>query len=88
MSTPEHGSDFVRICSVVNEVEAALVVQMLQQEGIVARSDASPGSTIFGGLPFETGHHLSVPKSQAEKAREILSKHPHFQDIKEETTEP
>jgi len=46
----------VRICSVPNEMEAAVVVGMLAEDGIVALTDAAPGSTIFGGLMFELVH--------------------------------
>jgi hypothetical protein len=72
----------VRICEVSNEVEAAMVVNLLQEEGIPARSDATPAMNIFGGLPFEPGHAIYVPSSMARKARGILSHYPHFQDLK------
>jgi hypothetical protein len=72
----------IRLCEVSNEVEAALVVNMLQEDGIPAYSDASPGMNVFGGLPFEPGHAIFVPSSMAHKAREILGRHPHFKNFK------
>lgn len=74
-------NQMVKLCSATNEVEASLIVQMLAEEGIVARTDGSPGSSVFGGLPFESGHHLFVIPSQLDNARQILSKHPHFQGL-------
>jgi hypothetical protein len=67
-------------------MEAALIVGMLSEEGIVAVSDAVSGSTIFGGLPFESGHHIMVPRSQVPKAKDLLADHPHFRDIEDEPT--
>ena len=72
----------VLLCEVANEVEATLVVNLLKDEEIPARSDASPASTAFGGLPFEPGHHVFVPAAAARKAREILSRYPHFQNLR------
>jgi hypothetical protein len=72
----------IRLCDVENEVEAALVVNLLNEDGIPARSDAPPGSTIFGGLPFEPGHKIYVPSSLAKVARDILAKYPHFKNLK------
>jgi len=84
MSSLESQNEIVRVCSVVNEMEAAVIVGMLAEEGIVAIADSAPGSTIFGGLPFESGHHIAVPRSQVEKAKALLAGHPHFQDIQDE----
>jgi hypothetical protein len=72
----------VRLCDVSNEVEATLVVNLLREEDISARSDATAASPIFGGLPFESGHVIFVPTSQAKAAREILGQYPHFQNLK------
>ncbi len=72
----------VLLCEVSNEIEAALVVNMLNEDGIPARSDATPASSVFGGLPFEPGHRIYVPASFAKKAVEILSEHPHFKKLK------
>jgi hypothetical protein len=71
-----------RLCEVANEVEAALVVNLLREEDISARSDATAGTPIFGGLPFEPGHVIFVPTSQARVAREILAHYPHFKNLK------
>jgi hypothetical protein len=71
----------VRLCEVSNELEVALVVNLLNEDGIPARSDATPGSSVFGGLPFEPGHTIYVPASLATKAIEILSKYPHFKNL-------
>jgi hypothetical protein len=72
----------ILLCEVANEVEAALVVNLLQEEGIPARSDASPAMTAFGGLPFEPGHEIFVPASMAKKSREILGHYPHFKNLR------
>jgi hypothetical protein len=72
----------IRLCDVSNEVEAALVVNLLREEDICARSDATAASPIFGGLPFESGHVIFVPTSQARVAREILARYPHFKNLK------
>ena len=72
----------IQLCEVINEIEAALVVNLLREEGIPARSDASPATTPFGGLPFEPGHRIFVPSSMAWRAREILSHYPHFKDLR------
>jgi hypothetical protein len=75
--------DEVRLCEVANEVEAAMVVNMLNEDGIPARSDATPAMNPFGGLPFESGHAIFVASSQARRAREILSHYPHFKNLKD-----
>ena len=72
----------VRLCDVANEVEAALVVNLLQNEGIPARTDATPAGGVFGGLPFESGHGVYVTPANARKALEVLAETPHFQNLK------
>ena len=72
----------IRLCEVSNEVEATLVVNLLREEDISARSDASAAMPIFGGLPFESGHVIFVPSSQAKVAREILARYPHFKNLR------
>lgn len=72
----------VRLCEVSNEVEAAMVVDLLLEEEIAARSDASAAMSVFGGLPFEPGHVIFVPSSQVRKAREILAQYPHFKNLR------
>jgi hypothetical protein len=72
----------IRLCDVSNEVEAAMVVNLLREEDIPARSDATASMPVFGGLPFEPGHEIYVPASQARKAIEILSRYPHFKKLK------
>jgi Putative prokaryotic signal transducing protein len=72
----------VRLCEVSNEVEAAMVVDLLREEEIAARSDASAAMSVFGGLPFEPGHVIFVPSSQVCKAREILAQYPHFKNLR------
>ena len=37
---------------------------------------------LFGGLPFESGHKVFVPASQARKALQILARYPHFKNLK------
>ena len=72
----------IRLCEVSNEVEAAMVVNLLREDGIPARSDANQAMNIFGGLPFEPGHAIYVPASMARKACEILSQYPHFHNLR------
>jgi hypothetical protein len=72
----------IRLCEVSNELEAALVVNLLNEDGIPAHSDATPGSSVFGGLPFEPGHAIFVPASVASKAIQILSQYPHFKNLR------
>jgi hypothetical protein len=72
----------IRLCEVSNEVEAAMVVNLLREDGIPARSDANQAMNIFGGLPFEPGHAVFVPSSMVHKAREILSHYPHFHNLR------
>jgi hypothetical protein len=72
----------VRLCDVSNEAEAAMVVSLLNEEGIPSRSDATASMPVFGGLPFESGHSIFVASSLARKAREILSQYPHFKNLK------
>jgi Putative prokaryotic signal transducing protein len=72
----------IRLCEVSNEVEAAMVANLLREDGIPARSDATPAMNVFGGLPFEPGHAIFVPSSLARKAREILSAYPHFKNLR------
>ena len=72
----------IRLCEVSNEVEAAMVVNLLREDKIPARSDANQAMNIFGGLPFEPGHTIFVPASMAHKAREILSHYPHFHNLR------
>jgi len=72
----------IRLCEVSNEVEAAMVVSLLREDKIPARSDANQAMNVFGGLPFEPGHAILVPASMAKKAREILGHYPHFKKLK------
>jgi len=72
----------VLLCEVSNEVEAAMVVNLLNEDGIPARSDANQAMNIFGGLPFEPGHSIFVASSMARKARGILADYPHFHKLR------
>ena len=72
----------VRLCEVANEVEAAMVVNLLNEDEIPARSDSNQAMNVFGGLPFEPGHVVYVPASMAHKACEILGKYPHFKNLR------
>ena len=72
----------ILLCEVGNEVEAALVVNLLNEDGIPARSDANQAMNLFGGLPFEPGHKIFVATSQARKALQILGHYPHFKNLK------
>ena len=57
----------ILLCEVSNEVEAAMVVNLLNEDGIPARSDANQAMNVFGGLPFEPGHSIFVASSLAQK---------------------
>ena len=57
----------ILLCEVANEVEATLVVNLLNEDGIPARSDANQAMNVFGGLPFEPGHKISSPHPRPEK---------------------
>ena len=72
----------IRLCEVTNELEAAMVVNLLTEDEIPARSDANQAMNVFGGLPFEPGHAIFVPASMVKKAREILSHYPHFHNLR------
>jgi Putative prokaryotic signal transducing protein len=72
----------ILLCEVANEVEATMVVNLLNEDGIPARSDASPAMNVFGGLPFEPGHKIFVAGSQARRALQILERYPHFKKLK------
>lgn len=72
----------ILLCEVSNELEAAMVVNLLTEDEIPARSDSNQAMNAFGGLPFEPGHKIFVPASMARKAREILSRYPHFHDLR------
>lgn len=72
----------IRLCEVTNEVEAAMVVNLLKEDDIAAHSDATASMPVFGGLPFESGHAIFVPSSQVGKAREILGRYPHFKNLR------
>lgn len=81
MDTKGTNQQFIRLCTVPSEIEASMIVQMLGEEDIYVTTDASAGSTIFGGLPFESGHNLYVTQTQLEKAKSLLAKHPHFKGL-------
>jgi len=70
------------LCEVSNEVEAAMVVNLLSENEVPARSDASQAGVAFGGLPFESGHKVYVAESLARKARGILESYPHFKKLR------
>ena len=72
----------IRLCDAANEVEAALIVNLLQEDGIPAQTDATPASGVFGGLPFESGHGVFVMPEYARRALEVLADYPHFQGLK------
>jgi hypothetical protein len=70
------------LCEVGNEIEAAMVVNLLTENEIPAHSDATQGGSAFGGLPFEPGHKVYVAASLARKAREILESYPHYHKLR------
>lgn len=74
--------DEIRLCEVASELEAAMVVNLLREDGIAARSDSTQSMSVFGGLPFEPGHTIFVPKSSAVRALKILGNFPHFKNLR------
>jgi Putative prokaryotic signal transducing protein len=70
------------LCEVSNELEAAMVVNLLNENEVPAHSDASQAGNAFGGLAFESGHKVYVPASLARKALEILESYPHFKKLR------
>ena len=62
----------ILLCEVANEVEAALVVNLLNEDGIPAEATPTQAMNVFGGLPFEPGHKIFVAASLARKALHIL----------------
>jgi hypothetical protein len=70
------------LCEVANEIEAAMIVNLLSENEVPAHSDASPAGTAFGGLPFEPGHKVYVAPSVARRALEILKSYPHFKKLR------
>ena len=81
MSSHEPHVEFVRVCGFPNELEASIIVQMLNEEGVTTKMTGSSGTTVFGGLPFEEGYLIFVPHSQVEKTQQLLNKHPHFHGL-------
>jgi len=57
----------ILLCEVANEVEAALVVNLLNEDGIPARSDATQAMNVFGGLPSSRATRSSSPRPRREK---------------------
>ena len=45
----------ILLCEVSNEVEAAMVVNLLSEDGITARSDANQAMNVFGGVAVRAG---------------------------------
>lgn len=72
----------IRLCEVGSELEAAMIVNLLQEDGLPARSDATQSMRLFGGLPFESGHTVYVPRSVSAKATRILGNYPHFRNMR------
>ena len=81
MSSHEPHVEFVRVCGFPNELEASIILQMLNDEGLTTKMTGSSGTTVFGGLPFEEGYQIFVPHSQVEKTRQVLHTHPHFHEL-------
>ena len=72
MDSSHPATHLVRIYSALNENEASIIEQALSLEGIVVKTDITAGSGVFGGLPFESGHHVLVPEHQATQALAII----------------
>ena len=77
-----NANEEIRLCEVSNELEAAMVVNLLKEDGIPAHSDATPSMSVFGGLPFEPGHSIFVPRSVSARALHILGNYPHFKNLR------
>ena len=72
----------IRLCEVSSEFEAAMIVNLLHEDGLPARNDATQSMSVFGGLPFEPGHSIFVPRSMAARAIKILGSYPHFKNLR------
>ena len=72
----------IRLCKAGSELEATMIVNLLQGEGLPARSDATQSMRLFGGLTFEPGHTVYVPRSVSAKATRILGNYPHFRNMR------
>ena len=73
----------ILLCEVSNEVEAAMVVNLLSEDGIAARSDANQAMNVFGGLPFEPGHSIFVAcHPRREKLARSWTQYPHFKKLR------
>ena len=70
----------ILLCEVSNEVEAAMVVNLLIENEIAAHSDASQAGVAFGGLPFEPGHKVYVAASLGKKSSRNPGKLSPFQE--------
>ncbi len=81
MNSHESHVEYVRVCGLTDQIEASMIEQMLNEEGIATKTTGSSGTTVFGGLPFEEGYQIFVPHSDVKKTKLLLSKHPHFQGL-------
>src|SRR5512135_1391337 len=73
-AVPPAALDWVALCDLANEAEAAIVVGFLQAEGIPARVD----DRSFQSMPTPDNEDLKdifvfVPRSQEAEARRVLS---------------
>ena len=68
------------LCEVANEIEAAMVVNLLAENEIPAHSDASQAGVAFGGLPFESGHKVFVAPWMSPKGSRDPRKLSSFQE--------
>ena len=70
----------IRLCEVSNEAEAAMVVSLLKEEDIPARSDATASMPVFGGLAVRVRpRHLCSRVAGEEGTRDPLAV-PSFQE--------
>jgi hypothetical protein len=46
MSSHEPHVEFVRVCGFPNELEASIIVQMLNEEGVTTKMTGSSGTTV------------------------------------------
>ena len=73
----------ILLCEVANEVEAALVVNLLNEDGIPARSDANQAMNVFGGLAVRAGPQDLRPGVSGQKSAPDPGSLSSFQEAQE-----
>ena len=59
-----------------------MVVNLLREEDIPARSDATAAMPVFGGLPSSLATSSSFPRPRRGSPARFSSQYPHFKNLK------